>query len=59
MTDYQLTSNFIQAVTIANVQNNIAYILRNSPVLKKMVEEGEIGIAGGIYDVKTGKVDFL
>ncbi len=58
-TNYQLTSNFIHAVTITNVQNNIAYILKNSEVLKQMVEQGEIGIVGGIYNVQTGKVDFL
>ena len=56
---YQLTSNFIHAVTVLNVQNNIRYILQNSHVLKKMVDDGEICIVGAIYDVHTGKVDFL
>ena len=59
LTNYQLTTNFIHAVTVANVQNNIAYILKNSDVLRGMVERGEVGIVGGIYDVKTGNVDFL
>lgn len=59
LSNYQLTQNFIHAVTIQNVQNNIAYILKNSDVLREMVESGEIGIVGGIYDVNTGKVDFL
>lgn len=57
--NYQLTTNFIHAVTVTNVQNNIAYILKNSDVLRGMVERGEVGIVGGIYDVQTGKVDFL
>ena len=56
---YQLTSNFVHAVTILNVQNNIRYILKNSDVLKQMVDEGEICIVGAIYDVRTGKVDFI
>ena len=59
MGDYPITSNLIHAVTIANIQNSISNILKNSPVLKKMVEDGEIGIVGGIYSVNTGKVDFL
>ncbi len=59
MSNYQLNKNFIHTVTITNVQNNIAYILKNSDVLRAMVESGEIGIVGGIYDVNTGKVDFL
>lgn len=56
---YQLTSNFVHAVTVLNVQNNIRYILKNSDVLKQMVDEGEICIVGAIYDVRTGKVDFI
>ena len=56
---YQLTSNFVHAVTVLNVQNNIRYILQNSHVLKKMVDDGEICIVGAIYDVHTGKVDFI
>ncbi|NHC03767.1 sulfate permease [Acinetobacter sp. 187] len=56
---YQLTSTFIHAVTVLNVQNNIRYILQNSPVLKQMVDDGEICIVGAIYDVHTGKVDFI
>ena len=56
---YQLTSNFVHAVTVLNVQNNIRYILQNSAVLKAMVDQGEICIVGGIYDVRTGKVDFI
>ncbi|MDM1764176.1 MULTISPECIES: solute carrier family 23 protein [unclassified Acinetobacter] len=59
MTTYQLTSNFVHAVTLTNVKNNIAYILQNSDVLRTMVEQGEVGIIGGIYDVNTGKVEFL
>lgn len=56
---YQLTSSFVHAVTVLNVQNNIRYILQNSHVLKDMVDQGEICIVGGIYDVRTGKVDFI
>lgn len=56
---YQLTSGFIHAVTVLNVQNNIRYILQNSHVLKEMVDQGEICIIGAIYDVHSGKVDFI
>lgn len=55
----QLTSGFIHAVTVLNVQNNIRYILQNSHVLKEMVDQGEICIIGAIYDVHSGKVDFI
>lgn len=59
MTDYQLTHSFVEEVTRVNVKNNIAYILQKSDVLRDMVEKGDIGIVGAIYDVKTGKVEFL
>ncbi|NHB56786.1 sulfate permease [Acinetobacter sp. 194] len=54
-----LTSSFVHAVTVLNVQNNIRYILQNSDVLRAMVEKNEINIVGAIYDVHTGKVDFM
>ena len=59
MGDYSLTSNFVDEVTRMNVRNNIAYIVKNSDVLRGMIERDEIGIVGAIYDVKTGKVEFL
>ncbi|WP_035365501.1 solute carrier family 23 protein [Acinetobacter brisouii] len=59
MTDDQLGRSFIDAVTMMNVKNNMAYILKHSNVLREMVEKGEVGIVGAIYDVKTGQVDFL
>lgn len=59
MTDYQLTHTFVEEVTRVNVKNTIAYIVKNSEVLKEMIEQGEVGIVGAIYDVKTGKVEFL
>lgn len=54
-----LNRSFIDAVTVLNVQNNIAYIVKNSPVLREMIEAEEIGIIGAIYDVHTGKVNFI
>jgi carbonic anhydrase len=34
-------------------------ILDRSEVLSAMFERGEVGFAGGYYDVETGKVEFL
>ncbi|MHA3097278.1 solute carrier family 23 protein [Acinetobacter brisouii] len=59
MTDDQLGRSFIDAVTMINVKNNMAYILKHSNVLREMVEKGEVGIVGAIYNVKTGQVNFL
>lgn len=59
MTNDQNVRSFIDAVTMMNVKNNMAYILKHSNVLREMVEKGEVGIVGAIYDVKTGQVNFL
>lgn len=54
-----LSRAFINQVTAMNVHYNIQYITAHSPVLKDLLDRGEIAIVGAIYDVKTGQVDFL
>jgi carbonic anhydrase len=50
-------------VLAASVQENVRLQMKNvserSPVLKEMIEKGKVGIAGGVYDLETGKVSFL
>jgi carbonic anhydrase len=50
--------DFVQNVADLNVRRSVREILRRSPILKQMVNEGEIGIGGGMYDVTSGKVNF-
>ncbi|WP_288433614.1 SulP family inorganic anion transporter [uncultured Acinetobacter sp.] len=54
-----LTPAFIDQVTAMNVHYNIQYIIKYSAVLREMLEHQQIDIVGAIYDVKTGKVNFL
>ena len=54
-----LSKLFIEQVTTMNVHYNIQYIINNSDVLRELLEQGEIDIVGAIYDVRTGKVNFL
>lgn len=42
-----------------NVLLTIEEIRKKSPDLKKMEEKGLIGVAGGVYNVTTGVVDFI
>lgn len=49
---------FVKNVTRLNVHHNIFHIADNSPVLADMIQSGEVGIIGGIYDIKTGEVKF-
>jgi len=50
---------FIRAVEKQNVISTMDLILKESPVLKDLYENGEIGMTGGYYDVDTGEVAFM
>ena len=50
---------FMDAVCYLNVQISIDENRSKSPILKEMEDLNEIMIVGAIYDMKTGKVDFL
>lgn len=49
---------FVANVAQKNVEVNVQNIVTQSPVLREMIENGEIGIIGAMYDVETGVVDF-
>jgi carbonic anhydrase len=50
---------FVDAVARKNVEMTIANIRKNSPVLANMESTGAIKIAGAMYDLKTGVMDFF
>ena len=50
---------YVHLVCVNNVRNTMEQIRRNSPILKEMEDSGAIKIIGGVYDMDTGKVDFL
>ena len=54
-----LTPELIEEVAVKNVENSIEQIRKESPILKEMEDSGEIVIAGAIYDVVSGAVEFL
>jgi carbonic anhydrase len=49
---------FVDQVTENNVKNCVHSILEHSPVIKELIESGDVGIVTGIYDVSTGKITF-
>jgi carbonic anhydrase len=56
------TSNnyaFVDAVARKNVELTIAKIREQSPVLRELETSGSIKIAGSMYNLETGVVDFL
>ena len=49
---------FVNAVAEANVRLVMKEIPERSPILREMLDKGEIELVGGMYDLKTGKVKF-
>lgn len=50
---------FGDPVAYANVEHSLEEILTRSPTIKNMFSNGEIGLAGAMYDVSNGDVDFF
>ncbi len=46
-------------VTEQNVRNSMKDIREKSPVLKALLDSGTVHLAGGIYDVETGRATFF
>ncbi|MBL8825270.1 MAG: bifunctional SulP family inorganic anion transporter/carbonic anhydrase [Planctomycetia bacterium] len=51
--------SFIDMVARRNVEHTIAYIKRESNTLSQLEKQGKIKIIGGLYNISSGKVDFL
>ena len=49
---------FVENVATINVKRNVLNIIERSFILEQMVENGEIGVVGAMYNIETGKVDF-
>ncbi|AHM60565.1 carbonic anhydrase [Flammeovirgaceae bacterium 311] len=49
---------FVEKVAERNVLNMLKQIPEKSPIIREMVEKGQIGIVGGMYNVETGAVEF-
>jgi carbonic anhydrase len=50
---------FVDDVAEANVRLVMKQIRERSYILRKMLDQREIGLVGGIYDLSTGKVRFF
>ena len=51
-------SVFVEKVSSINVKRTVKAIMERSPILKEMIESGQIGIVGGTHDISTGEVEF-
>lgn len=51
-------AEFVNRVAQTNVQLTLQNILERSEVLRRLHEEGKIGLVGAMYDVASGRVEF-
>jgi len=49
---------FVDKVSEMNVQLVLQQIRERSPILREMIDSGQIGLVGGMYDLTTGEVQF-
>ncbi len=49
---------FVENVATLNVKRGVKNIIERSFILEEMLNKGEIGIVGAMYNIDTGKVDF-
>ena len=52
-------SEFVEKVSTIHVKRSVEAIIERSIVLRKMIENKEIGLIGAMYDIDTGEVEFL
>ncbi len=51
-------AEFVENVATINVKRTVKAIMERSPILKELIESGQIGIAGGTHNISTGEVNF-
>jgi carbonic anhydrase len=49
---------FVERVAEINVRKSVQEVLTRSAIIKELVEKGQVGIIGAMYDVASGKVNF-
>lgn len=50
--------SFVEKVTLINVKRSMQSIVQRSPILKEMLENGQIMLVGGMHDIASGEVTF-
>lgn len=53
------SEKFIDTAAADNVRLVVQQIQQRSPIIRQLVKEGKVKIVGAMYDLNTGKVNFL
>jgi carbonic anhydrase len=49
---------FVESVARINVQRSVKAVVERSFILEQLVEKGQIGVIGAMYNIETGIVEF-
>ena len=49
----------IEVVAIRNVELCVSRILDESNTIRRLVDEGRVAVVGAVFDITTGKINFL
>jgi carbonic anhydrase/SulP family sulfate permease len=52
-------NQFAEDVSRRNVIHSVQSIVETSQTIRKLVDEGRVAVVGAVYDVSSGKVDFM
>lgn len=50
---------FVDSVARRNVQRSMRQVVEQSQTIRRLVDEGRIAVVGAMYDVGTGRIDYL
>ena len=50
---------FVDKVAEAHVRLEMQQIRERSPILREMIDQGQVGLVGGMYDLSTGQTRFF
>lgn len=51
--------HFVDRVARLNVAETLRFIRAECPPLRERIDRGELGLVGGLYDIRTGRVEFF
>ena len=54
-----METNYLENVAKRNVLNTVEQIISQSRVIRQLVEERKLAVVGAIYDVRSGRIEFM
>ena len=52
-------AEFVEKVADIQVRRSVEEVIQRSLVIRELIESGEVGLIGGVYDIEAGNVEFF